>query len=165
MARNASGKCDVAVACRLLPVADWDLGPGGRKRRATVELRVFRRKYRKKKGGGERGEKQNALASSKCKQLRGERRRSFPSPVCTAAVHRQRQDAMGSFTVQMETLLAGSDVAPSQWVEYYKEMQPQVLVRAARAQPEGPSWRAGCTHPPSRATRARRPWADSRPHH
>jgi len=35
-----------------------------------------------------------------------------------------------SFQEQMNALLAGSDVAPSEWLEYYKKMQPQVLVRA-----------------------------------
>jgi len=32
-----------------------------------------------------------------------------------------------SFNEQMDSLLRGSEVAPSQWLEYYKSMQPQVL--------------------------------------
>lgn len=37
---------------------------------------------------------------------------------------------MTIFDTQMEALLAGSDVAPSEWTEYYSTMQPQVFVRA-----------------------------------
>jgi hypothetical protein len=37
-----------------------------------------------------------------------------------------------SFNEQMHALLAGTDVAPSEWLDYYRKTQPQVFVRTPR---------------------------------